>query len=70
MSELDCAMLKHMEYLVESEQRPFTYIDFLSFEVDGKQYKMSHGTFRNKISKLVKSGKVELSCNSGIGFYN
>lgn len=70
MSELDHAMLKRMEYLVESEHRPFTYFDFLSFEVDGKQYKMSHGTFRNKISKLVKSGKVELSCNSGIGFYN
>ena len=31
---------------------------------------MTHGTFRNKISKLIGADKVELVCNSGLGFYS
>jgi hypothetical protein len=31
---------------------------------------MSHGIFRNKISKLIETDKVELVCNSGLGFYS
>lgn len=31
---------------------------------------MSHGTFRNKISRLLKEGKVEVSCLSHIAFYS
>jgi len=70
MSELDDAMQEHMAYLVFVERRTFSYLDFLSFEVNGKEYKMTHGTFRNKISKLIGADKVELVCNSGLGFYS
>ena len=49
MTELDDAIEEHMAYLVLVEHKPFSYKDFLSFEVNGKAYKMSHGTFRNKI---------------------
>jgi hypothetical protein len=62
-------MVKHMEYLVHSENRPFWYDDFRVFEVEGKRYGMKHGTFRNKILTLKKAGKVELDCNSGTAFY-
>jgi hypothetical protein len=70
MSELDDAMQEHMAYLVFVEHRTFSYLDFLSFKVNDMEYSMSHGTFRNKISKLIATDKVELVCNSGLGFYS
>jgi hypothetical protein len=69
MSELDDAMQEHMAYLVFIERRTFSYLDFLSFEVNGKEYRMEHGTFRNKISKLKKIDQVELAYNSAPAFY-
>jgi ribosomal protein L19E len=62
-------MLEHMAYLVLTEHRPVTYKDILTFTVDGKQYEMKHGTFRNKISALVKEGQVELDYNSNLTYY-
>jgi hypothetical protein len=62
-------MLEHMAYLVLTEHRPVTYKDFLTFTVDGKQYEMKHGTFRNKISTLVKEGHVEVDYNSNLTYY-
>ena len=62
-------MVKRMEHLVHSENRPFWYGDFMEFEVEGKPYGMKHGTFRNKILTLKKAGKVELVCISGTAFY-
>ncbi len=69
MTELDDAMLLQMKHLVLEEGRSFSYIDFLSFEIEGKNYIMKHGTFRNKISKLRKLGIVELDCRSVPSFY-
>jgi hypothetical protein len=69
MSKLDSAMMQHMSYLVFIEKRPFCYRDFLKFEVDGKAYRMKHGTFRNHVSKLMKAGKVEREYHSGLCFY-
>src|SRR5215469_965410 len=62
-------MRKHIEYLVLKEGRPFSFHDFLNFEVDGLQYHMSSGTFRNKVSALVKKGEVEVANYSSIAFY-
>ena len=58
VSPLDEAMKKYMKKLT-SQGIPFSYRHFLSFNFEGKNYKMSHGTFRNKISKLIKNGEVE-----------
>jgi len=58
-----------MEHLCIIEQRPFSYIDFLEFKVDGNSYRMTHGTFRDKISILMKRGKVGWICDSPQGFY-
>jgi hypothetical protein len=69
MSKLDDAIKRHMASIVFEEHRPFSYRDFLHFEVGGIEYKMTHGTFRNKMSRLVKDGVVELSYNSGLAFY-
>jgi hypothetical protein len=62
-------MEKHMAQIVFTENRPFSYRDFLVFEVEGKEYRMTHGTFRNKIGTLKKAGKVELDYNAGMAFY-
>ena len=69
LSKLDEAMRKHVEYLVLKEGRSFSFHDFLNFEVDGLQYHMSGGTFRNKVSALVKNGEVEVAYYSSIAFY-
>jgi hypothetical protein len=36
----------------------------LEFEIGGEKYQMNDGTFRNNISKLRKTGEVELAFRS------
>jgi hypothetical protein len=43
---------------------------FLEFEVDGKKYTMTHGTFRNKISQYVRNGYAQLEYYSRPAFYS
>ena len=69
MTILDNAMRKHIAYLVLTEKRPFSFIDFLTFEVDQQHYNMSHGTFRNKISAMLKREEVEVAYYSKQAFY-
>ena len=69
MSELDVAMLQYIHFIICSEYRPFSYKDFLKFVVNGREYGMAHGTFRNKISKLISTEKVEVSYYSSCAFY-
>lgn len=59
----------HIHYIVHEEQRPFSYLDFMRFEVDGQEYRMAHGTFRNNISRFRKEGLAEASYRSNIAFY-
>ena len=59
----------HIYHLVHDELRPFSYLDFLKFDVDGYEFKMTHGTFRNNISRLVQEGLIEISYKSNIAFY-
>jgi hypothetical protein len=61
--------MKYISHIVLEDHRPFSYRDFLRFEVDGNEYRMQHGTFRNKISYLIRAEKVVLSYNAGIAFY-
>jgi hypothetical protein len=68
VSPLDEAMKKYMQMLT-SQGIPFSYRDLLSVNVEGKNYKMSHGTFRNKIAKLIKIGEVERYLFSGQRYY-
>ena len=69
MSDLDNAMLEHIAFLVFSEKRPFCFKDFLYFQIDERPHGMKHGTFRNKVSKLMKENKVEWCYTSGCAFY-
>ena len=69
MTEYEDGMLGHMDYIVNTELRPFSYVDFLSFEVDGKEYKMAHGTIRNKFTKFSKEGLIEFEYYSIRAYY-
>jgi hypothetical protein len=62
-------MIMHIYHLVHDERRPFSYLDFMKFKVDELEYRMTHGTFRNNISSLMKEGLVEVSYRSHITFY-
>jgi hypothetical protein len=63
-------MKMHINHLVLVENTSFCYRNFLDFEVDGEHYSMTHGTFRNKISKLIREGFVGLQYRSGPAFYS
>jgi hypothetical protein len=69
MKKLYEAMLNHMRYIIFAEKRPFSYLDFRSFKVQGKEYNIKHGTFRNKISKLVRDGTAELEYKTNVAYY-
>jgi hypothetical protein len=55
--------------IVVQEDRPVSFIDFKSFEVEGKRYDLEHGTIRNYFSRLTRIGFIEFAYNSGIAFY-
>jgi hypothetical protein len=69
MTILEEAMLRHMKYVVQIEHRPFSYIDFESFQIDNQYYSVSHGTCRNKFSKFVRIGLIEFEFNTKLSYY-
>jgi hypothetical protein len=69
MSILDDAMLKQITYIVLTEHRPCSKLDFCSEKVKDQPYFMAHGTYRNKISMLRKLGIVEQEYNGGTAFH-
>ena len=62
-------MDQYMDYIVLDEKKPFCFIDFQHFYLNGKEHGMAHGTFRNKISKLIKNGRVIRDYYSSCAFY-
>jgi hypothetical protein len=63
------AMRKRINEVVVLEERPFSFIDFKSFIVDGVQYELKHGVIRNYLSKLTRCGEIEFAYNCGVAFY-
>jgi hypothetical protein len=70
MSDLDCALWKQIIHIVQNQNRPFCNLDFVpKFVLEGKEFKISTGTFRNKVSDLLKNGKLEVVYYSPQAFY-
>jgi hypothetical protein len=63
------ALRKRIREIVILEERPFSFLDLKSFEVDGMRYELKHGTIRNYLSKLAKSGEIGFAFYSGVAFY-
>ena len=68
MNELDKLMRQHMRNILYKENRPFSYLDFINFIVNGNRYGISKGTFRNKMCYVFKD-EVEVICYSPMAFY-
>lgn len=70
MTELDSALWKRILYIVQEENRPFSFTDFVPiFNVDGKRYPIAYRTFRNKVSALLKAEKIQVAYHSSQTFY-
>jgi hypothetical protein len=70
VSELDTALWERISHIVRFENRPFSYVDFIpTFELNGKTYSIAKGTFRNKMSNMLKTDRVETVCCSPQAFY-
>ena len=69
MSKLLEAMRSKIKEIVIEEHRPFSAGDFRRFEVDGQEYKMSHGTYRNYVFMLKKNKEIEFAFNSGGAYH-
>ena len=56
--------------IVQIENRPFSYIDFIPhFSVFGRDWSIGDGTFRNKVSSLLKCGMINVVYYSPQAFY-
>jgi hypothetical protein len=55
--------------IVQEEQRPVSFWDFLTFSYGGIDYKLDHGTIRNYFSILKKQGKIERVYKTTVAFY-
>lgn len=70
MSKLLDAMRYKIKEIVIVEDRPFSAGDFERFEVDGQEFKIGHGTYRNYVCILKKNKEIELAFNSGAAAYH
>ena len=54
LTELEIAMLNHMEFIVRVEGRTFSYRDFKGFVVNNRHYAVRHGTCQINFLNLLK----------------
>src|SRR5918995_5734438 len=70
MTDLDIALWNRMFEIVQTENRPFSHIDFIPhFSVFGKDWPIASGTFRNKVSSLLRRGLICVVYYSPQAFY-
>lgn len=70
MNKLRSALWKRIEEIVEFEKRPFCFSDFIPrFKVDGKEFSIAYGSFRNAVSKMHRANKIQVVCYSPQAFY-
>jgi hypothetical protein len=62
-----CESKNERNYIGRTEA--ILFADFREFEIGGKKCQMKDGMFRNNISKLRKTGEVELAFKSRPSFY-
>ena len=71
MTDLDIALWNRMVEIVQTEKRPFSHIDFVPhFRVFGQDWCIGNGTFRNKVSSLLRQGMIYVDYYSPQAFYS
>jgi hypothetical protein len=62
--------MKRIIEIVSNEHRPVSFLDFLpSFEIEGKEYHVKHGTLRNILSGLRKTQRIQIDYKTKQTFY-
>lgn len=61
--------LARMAEIIRTEERTFSYLDFIFFKYKGIEYKFHHNTIRNYLSKLRKQGKIKKVGKTNPAFY-
>jgi hypothetical protein len=70
MSDLDKALWHRITQIVQVENRPFSFVDFVpTFDIDGKIHSIAYGTLRNKIAAMSKATKIRCLYQSHQAFY-
>ncbi len=62
--------MQKIKEIVLNEHRPVNFLDFLpSFEIEGKEYHIKHGTLRNILSTLRKTRQIQIDYKTKQTFY-
>jgi hypothetical protein len=62
--------MKRIKEIVSNEHRPVSFLDFLpSFEIEGKEYHVKHGTLRNILSGLRRTRQIQIDHKTKQTFY-
>ena len=62
--------MKRIREIVSNEHRPVSFLDFLpSFEIEGKEYYVKHGTLRNILSSLRRKHQIQIDYKTKQTFY-
>src|SRR5215469_3770273 len=64
-------VLQRIKDIVSNEHRPISLSDFLpSFEIEGKEYHITHGTLRNIFSSLRRTQQIQIDYKTKQTFYS
>ena len=62
--------MQRIKEIVSNEHRPVSLLDFLpSFEIEGKQFQVKYGTLRNILSRLRRTGQIQIDYKTKQTFY-
>jgi hypothetical protein len=70
LSNLSDIVMQRIKEIVSNEHRPVCFLDFLSsFQIEGKQYHIKHGTLRNILSSLRRTQQIQIAFKTKQTFY-
>jgi hypothetical protein len=62
--------MQRVKEIISNEHRPVSLLDFLpSFEIEGKEYHITHGTLRNILSSLRRTQQIQIDYKTKQTFY-
>jgi len=63
-------VMQRIKEIVSNEHRPVSLLDFLpSFEIEGKEYHITHGRLRNVLSNLRRTRQIQVAYKTKQTFY-
>jgi hypothetical protein len=62
--------MQRVKEIVLNEHRPASFLDFLpSFQIEGKEYDITHGMLRNILSTLIRTRQIQIAFKTKQTFY-